>query len=90
MIDAWLMHMETVRTRFDPEGSPLIIHWSGAEPIYSETAYNWSCRRHPERSWTRAALFDLLERVFRAAPEPSVVCLVSGSRIWCERYIVTN
>jgi hypothetical protein len=66
VIDAWLAHMEAVRMRLDPEGSPLVIHWSGAEPINFETAYNSARRRHPE--WPRPRWFDLLERVFRAEP----------------------
>jgi hypothetical protein len=68
VIDGWLAHMESVRARLDPEGSPLIIHWSGAEPINFETAYNSACRRHAERSWPRPRWFDLLDRVFRAEP----------------------
>ena len=68
VIDAWLAHMEAVKARLDPEDSPLIIHWSGAEPINFETAYNSACRRHSERSWPRPRWFDLLGRVFHAEP----------------------
>jgi hypothetical protein len=68
VIDAWLAHMEAVRTRLDPDGSPLIIHWSGAEPINFETAYNSARERHPDRGWTSPRWFDLLKRVFHAEP----------------------
>ncbi|MGH8542075.1 MAG: ribonuclease H-like domain-containing protein, partial [Gammaproteobacteria bacterium] len=76
VIDSWLMHMEAVRARLDADGSPLIIHWSGAEPINFETAYNSACRRHPEHEWPQPRWFDLLQRVFRA--EPLVVQGVFG------------
>ncbi|MGH8542352.1 MAG: hypothetical protein ACREX3_01620 [Gammaproteobacteria bacterium] len=68
LIDAWLAHMEAVWARLDPEGHPLIIHWSGAEPINFETAYNSARERHPDRSWTSPHWFDLLKRVFHAEP----------------------
>ncbi|MGH8545940.1 MAG: ribonuclease H-like domain-containing protein, partial [Gammaproteobacteria bacterium] len=68
VIDAWLAYMEAVRARLDSDGSPLIIHWSGAEPINFETAYNSACRRHPDRTWPRPRWFDLLQRVFHAEP----------------------
>jgi hypothetical protein len=68
VIDAWLAHMGAVGERLVPDGSSLVIHWSGAEPINFETAYRSACRRHPDRGWPRPRWFDLLERVFRAEP----------------------
>ena len=52
----------------NPGGSPLVIHWSGAEPINFETAYNSARERHPDRAWTSPRWFDVLKRVFHAEP----------------------
>jgi predicted RecB family nuclease len=68
VIDGWLEHMEAVRRRLDPAGSPAVIHWSHAETSTFETAYNSACERHPERAWTSPHWFDLLKHVFRAEP----------------------
>lgn len=46
-----------------------IIHWSSAEPVSLETAYNAARSRHPDADWPPALpWFDFLVRVIRAAP----------------------
>lgn len=61
--------MEALRTRLIPDGSPpRLLHWSQAETVTLETAYNAAMRRHPQRGWPRLPWFDLLSRVVRAEP----------------------
>jgi hypothetical protein len=46
-----------------------ICHWSAAEPVNLETAYNAARTRHPDAGWpTELPWFDVLERVVRAEP----------------------
>lgn len=71
IIDQWLVHMEEVRLRLAPElERPLLIHWSPAESITIETAYNSAIERHPHRreEWSTPNWFDFLNKVIKAEP----------------------
>ena len=68
MIDEWLEHMGQVRKLVDPEGGPRLIHWSYAEPVNYEEAYDSARERHPEKGWPRVNWFDLWARVVRKEP----------------------
>ncbi|TAK73143.1 MAG: hypothetical protein EPO16_13155 [Dehalococcoidia bacterium] len=68
MIDAWLEHMESVRGRLAPDlDAPRLTHWSRAEPVTFETAYNAAKARHPEKHWPSPNWFDFLD-VMRKDP----------------------
>ena len=40
IVDDWLAHMNEARLRVDPEGVPRLIHWSYAQPVNYEEAYD--------------------------------------------------
>lgn len=70
IIDAWLAH---IRAALSASGRALddarIVHWSPAEPVNLETAYNSARSRHGDATWPRALpWFDFLNRVIRAEP----------------------
>lgn len=71
VIDSWITHMKMVRERLDPKGDdPLVIHWSPAETINLDTAYNSAVKRHPKRSmdWLEPRWFDFLKQVIKEEP----------------------
>lgn len=73
MIDDWLDHMESVRQRPAPgraagQAAPRVTHWSHAEKVTFETAYNSAKARHPEKQWPSPNWFDFLTEVVRKEP----------------------
>ena len=69
IIDEWLAYMLAVRDRQWPDGGePRVIHWSPAEVVTFESAYNAAKERHPERDWPSPRWFDLLGKVMREEP----------------------
>ena len=69
-IDAWLQHMADA-SRAAGERKASVIHWSFAEPVNYETAYDSARKRHPEKGWPELHWFDLWDKIFR--PQPVVV-----------------
>lgn len=70
MIDAWLAHMDAVARRAGLRGvsEARLFHWSAAETVFMDAAYDSARARHPERGWPALGWYDLLERVVHAAP----------------------
>ena len=68
MIDRWLEHMDDARVLHGLEGKPRLIHWSYAEPVNYEEAYDSARQRHPERGWPQVNWFDLWAKVVRREP----------------------
>ena len=68
MVDEWLAHMSEARALLDPEGVPRLIHWSYAEPVNYEEAYDSARERHPEKNWPTVNWFDLWAKVVRKEP----------------------
>ena len=68
MIDAWLEHMGEVGARLAATDEPRLIHWSFAEPVNYEDAYDSARERHPEKGWPKVKWFDLWSRVVRQEP----------------------
>ena len=69
MIDAWLDHMAAVRQRLAPTfEAPRVTHWSHAEKVTFETAFNSAKARHPEKGWPSPNWFDFLTQVVRKEP----------------------
>ena len=69
IIDAWLEHMATVRQRLAPTfEAPRVTHWSHAEKVTFETAFNSAKARHPEKGWPSPNWFDFLTQVVRKEP----------------------
>ena len=69
IIDAWLARMAAAATRLAVDGkAPRVIHWSYAEPVNYEDAYNSARERHPLRGWPRVPWLDLWSRVVRDEP----------------------
>ena len=70
IIREWTDHMRAVRDRLEPRnGEPRIFHWSPAEVIALETAYNSAMNRHGERADWQSNLgwYDFL-KVMRDEP----------------------
>jgi hypothetical protein len=70
VLGSWLDHMATIcAVAGQPLAAARINHWSPAEPVNLETAYNSARTRHPDADWpTDLSWFDILERVVRAEP----------------------
>jgi hypothetical protein len=70
ILDAWLGHMTDVcRAAGVTLADARICHWSAAEPVNLETAYNAARTRHPDADWpAEIPWFDVLQRVIRAEP----------------------
>lgn len=68
-IEAWLDHMERVRTRLAPDlANPLVFHWSNAEVSVLESSYRSARVRHPRNAWPSLNWFDFLQKVVRHEP----------------------
>ena len=50
IIREWAAHMSAVGERLDPVGKPRVFHWSPAEVVALETAYNSARIRHGSRA----------------------------------------
>jgi hypothetical protein len=70
MIDAWLAHVDGLASRAGLAGASeaRLFHWSAAETIFMEGAYNSARSRHPERDWPSLGWYDILERVVHPTP----------------------
>ena len=68
IIDAWWRHMDEVRQAKAASKSTPIIHWSAAEKLSLETAYNSATNRHNIQRWINPPWFDFLKNVIRAEP----------------------
>ena len=70
IIREWVDHMAAVRERLAPgEESPRIFHWSPAEVIVLDTAYNSARARHGGRAdWLELNWYDFLISVMRKEP----------------------
>ena len=70
IIDAWLAHMAaTVAATGHALADARIVHWSPAEPVNLETAYNSARTRHPDADWPPSLpWFDFLVEVVRREP----------------------
>ena len=68
IIDEWLAHMSAVKLSLSREETPCIIHWSYAEPVNYEEAYDSARQRHPDKGWPAVNWFDLWARVVRKEP----------------------
>lgn len=70
ILGSWLDHMAKICSAAgQPLAAARINHWSPAEPVNLETAYNSARTRHPEADWPiDLPWFDILELVVRAEP----------------------
>ncbi len=70
ILGSWLDHMATIcAAAGQPLAAARINHWSPAELVNLETAYNSARTRHPDADWpTDLPWFDILERAVRAEP----------------------
>lgn len=68
IIDAWITHMGETAKAAGGDDSARVIHWSFAEPVNYQFAYDSARARHPDKGWPDLAWFDLWDRVFKAEP----------------------
>jgi hypothetical protein len=70
MIDAWIAHIAALARGAGLGGAAdaRVFHWSAAETVFMEGAYNSARARHPERGWPVLGWYDLLERIVHAQP----------------------
>ena len=68
IIDEWLAHMKAAAAALVSREKPRIIHWSYAEPVNYEEAYDSARERHPDKGWSAVNWFDLWARVVRREP----------------------
>ena len=70
IVEAWVTHMRTVAQAAGVDlALARVDHWSAAEPVNLETAYNSARSRHPDADWPPdLPWFDLLQEIVRAEP----------------------
>jgi hypothetical protein len=70
ILDAWFCHMANVcRAAGVTLVDARICHWSAAEPVNLESAYNSARTRHPGGDWpAEMPWFDVLQHLIRAEP----------------------
>jgi hypothetical protein len=70
MIDAWLVHMSALAKQagLAGPGDARLFHWSAAETVFMDAAYDSARARHPDRGWPALSWYDLLERIVHAGP----------------------
>ncbi len=68
IIDDWLQHMGIVGASSGSADPGRVIHWSFAEPVNYESAYDSARNRHPDKGWPPLDWFDLWKKVFREEP----------------------
>ena len=68
IIDEWLSHMKAAAAALVSREKPRIIHWSYAEPVNYEEAYDSARDRHPDKGWPAVNWFDLWAKVVRKEP----------------------
>ena len=70
IVDEWIKHLNDVsRVAGFDLARARICHWSGAERIAFDTAYDSARARHPGNAWPESLQwFDILELVFRRTP----------------------
>ena len=70
MIDAWLAHVDGLARRASLAGASeaRLFHWSAAETVFMEGAYNSARARHPDRGWPPLGWYDILERIVHPTP----------------------
>ncbi len=70
MIDDWLALVDELARRAGLAGASdaRLFHWSAAETIFMEGAYNSARFRHPERGWPTLGWYDILERIVHPTP----------------------
>jgi hypothetical protein len=70
MIDTWLALVDELARRAGLAGASdaRLFHWSAAETVFMEGAYNSARARHPERGWPSLGWYDILERIVHPTP----------------------
>lgn len=70
MIDEWIAHLERLAkgAGLRSASEARLFHWSAAETVMLDAAYNSARERHPERSWPDLGWYDLLRNVVQAEP----------------------
>ena len=70
MIDEWLAVVDELARRAGLAGASdaRLFHWSAAETVFMEGAYNSARARHPERGWPSLGWYDILERIVHPTP----------------------
>lgn len=70
MIDAWIAHLEALAREagLASASEARLFHWSAAETVFMDAAYNSARERHPERAWPELDWYDLLRNVVQAEP----------------------
>lgn len=70
MIDEWIAHIERLAREAGLESASdaRLVHWSAAETVMLDAAYNSARERHPERSWPDLGWYDVLRNVVQAEP----------------------
>ncbi len=68
IIDDWILYMREIASVRGASVGGKIIHWSFAEPMSYEQAYDSARNRHPDKDWPLLTWFDLWNNVFREEP----------------------
>jgi len=70
MIDEWIAHLERLAKEagLGSASEARLFHWSAAETVMLDAAYNSARERHPERSWPELGWYDVLRNVVQAEP----------------------
>ncbi|MDQ3096928.1 MAG: hypothetical protein M3Q61_02010 [Chloroflexota bacterium] len=70
MIDEWVAHLERLALArgLRSASDARLFHWSAAETVFMDAAFNSARERHPEKSWPDLGWYDVLRNVVQAEP----------------------
>ena len=70
MIDEWLAHVDALARAAGLAGAAdaRLFHWSAAETVFMDKAYDSARARHPDRDWPALGWYDVLTRIVHAEP----------------------
>jgi hypothetical protein len=70
MVDEWIAHLGRLAREagLTSAAEARLFHWSAAETVFMDAAYNSARERHSERHWPDLGWYDVLRNVVRAEP----------------------
>ena len=70
VIDAWIAHLTALAQEagLGSATDARLFHWSAAETVFMDAAFNSARERHPGKGWPDLGWYDLLHNVVRAEP----------------------
>lgn len=89
IIGEWMAYMGSLSKSFGVE-NPIVYHWSPAERVTLDTAFNAARARHPNNSWPHPNWFDFLGKVMKAEPVTIKGALAFGLKVVAKAMLMND